>query len=343
MPRPTLRLASAALMVAGLSLVAAPLAAAAHTGNLYTWAYSEDSNFFGITKISTTDASLTQLAPAPVDQYVSGADICNETAWAVVDGNAEGEIPGVVTWNHDTGVLGARHDFTADIADFPNSTDVDATEAWAADSLSGCTAIAYVRYEIYDGESTTFPLFVSYVDVATGLTTPLTELPELGEEQEFIDWNGIATNPVTGITYLFAQFGAASWFATLDVATGTVSGLQPTEGVFGYFGESSLNPSEADFQPDGKLWLMMYVSELEGYRLLSFPAGSDLVTASPTVVGDPNEGTNPVFYRGDAVLTYDPEALAATGGVPLGLLLPGAALFLAGLALIAVRRVRAAE
>jgi hypothetical protein len=328
-------------MVAGLSLVAAPLAAAAHTGNLYTWAYSEDSNFFGITDISTTDAALTQLHPAPVEQYVSGADICNEVAWALVDGNQEGEIPGVLTWNHDTGVLGARQEMTANIADFPGSTEVELLEASAADSLSGCTAIAYVRYRVTSGETAIDPLYVSYVDVATGLTTPITQLPEVGEEQEFIDWNGIATNPVTGVTYLFAEFEDASNFVVLNVATGTLSGLQAMDGVPATLdGENA--PSEADFQPDGKLWLLGFAGG--AYQLLSFPVGSDLATASPTVVGDPNEGTNPVFYRGDAVLTYDPEALAATGaGVPLGLLVPGGALFLAGLALIAVRRARAAE
>lgn len=343
MPRPTLRLASAALMVAGLSLVAAPLAAAAHTGNLYTWAYSEDSNFFGITKISTADASLTQLAPAPVVQYVTGADICNEAAFGVVDSNEETEIPGVLTWNHDTGVLGTQHDLTANIADFPDSTDVDALEAFAADSLSGCSAIAYVRYEVTDGENTTFPIFVSYVDVATGLTTPITELPELSEGSS-IEWEGIATDPVTGVTYLFAAFLGTTHFAVLDVTTGAVSGMQSMDGLWAFFDESNQFPVEADFQPDGKLWMLIGVNELEEFHLVSFAAGASLAAASPTDVGDLDAGDGATFFEGDNVLTYDPEALANTGGgVPLGLLLPGAVLFLGGLALVAVRRVRTAE
>ncbi len=87
---------------------------------------------------------------------------------------------------------------------------------------------------------------------------------------------------------------------------------------------------------------MVFVNQLQTYRLLSFAPSADLTTATPTVVGDPNEGDTPFFYQGDNVLTYDPLALAATGGTPLGLLIPGGLLFAAGLALLAARRVRSA-
>lgn len=341
MLRSKLRLGAATLMVAGISLAAAPLAAAAHTGHLFTWAYSETSNAYGIADISTSDATLTQLHPAGLEQYVSGADICNEQAWAVIWGNADNEIPGVAQWNHDTGVIGEKHTITANIADFPGSSDVDSTETWAADSLADCSKLAYVRYDVLKGETTTGPLFVSFVDDVTGLSKPVTELPEIADGL-VIDWNGIATDPLSGVTYLFADFNGLAHFATLNVSTGAISTLQPLDGVAEYF-ESSIGVQEADFQPDGKLWVLVWVDEFDEYQLVSLAPGAALLTATPTEVGDPNQdGVN--FYNGDYVLTYDPEALAATGGgVPLGLLVPAGALFLAGLALVAVRRVRSAD
>ncbi len=237
MPRPTLRLASAALMVAGLSLVAAPLAAAAHTGNLYTWAYSEDSNAFGMTKISQTDAALTPLAPAPFEKYVSGADICNEASWAIADFDGGAIDSFALTWNHDTGALGALVELSVDLADFPDADQVLIRDVWAADSLADCSKLIYARYAVTVNETTTTPLYVAYVDVTTGLTTPIVQLPELSDES-FIDWEGIATDPLTGYTHLFADYQGNVNFSFLDIADQEVSELQQLDGVTDEF-ESS--------------------------------------------------------------------------------------------------------
>lgn len=339
MRRPSLRLAAGALMVAGLSLVAAPLAAAAHTGNLYTWAYPVESRGAGFAIASQTDASLTALT-MDNDLNVNGADICNDEGWAVTSDNE------VASWNHDTGVPGTPIALSADtadfVADFPDVESVTIENVFAADSLADCSKIAYIDYFVDEGDSDTEGIWVAYIDAGTGETTPIAQLPEISGDGSIL-WQGIATDPVTGSTYLFAQWQGGVYFSILDLGTGAASSLAAMDGLMDSF-ESGGRPYEADFQPDGKLWLIWQVNQLEAYDLVSFAPNSDLSLAEPTDVGDPNAGNPPIEYSGDNVLTYDPKALPATGGgVPVGLLLVGGTLFAAGLALVAVRRIRTAR
>lgn len=321
--RRALKVAAGILMVGGLGLVTAPLAASAHTGKLFTWSNPS------FVDISQTNASLTPLAV--VEPNVTGADICDELSWAVSDESQGTNDSYVLPWNHDTGTTGTPVLLTADIADFDGAVDVDVADAYAADSLPGadCRKIAYVRYLVDDGENETTPLFVSYVDLTTGLTRPIIELPELSDGS-FISWNGIATDPVTNNTYLFARFQGSPYLSYLDIAAGEQSELLFMEGLFDYFYESGGDIREADFQPDGKLWMLYGSDQAETWFLVSFPPNSDLEVTEPTEIGEPNAGDPPIQYSGATVLTYDPAALPATGGAPLGLIVVGGALLAAG-------------
>lgn len=325
-------------MVAGLSLVAAPLAAAAHTGNLFSWAWdgSGDDEVGGFTHVSQTDASLAYVGtPTATSLYTRGADICtDESAWAVASTN---EPPVVFTWNHDTGVTGLPVVATANVADFPEAESVSVGEVWAADSLPGCVKLAFVSYFVDYGEGDPdFITTLSYVDITSGAVTPIVELPDSDDQNE-IGWTGIATDPTNGFTRLFATYLSGPYYADAALGAGEISELRPLGGVDDLFEGGS--PGEADFQPDGKLWLFYETGET-GY-LLSFPAGADLMTAEPTNVGEV-QSTEEAHLHDIRTLTYDPKALPATGGgAPIGLLLAGGALFAAGLALVAVRRVRA--
>jgi hypothetical protein len=324
-------------MVAGITLVAAPLAASAHTGNLFTWAYdaSGENEVGGFATISQTDASIAFLGtPATENLYTIGADICtDETSWGVAE---TGEPTVLFTWNHDTGELGLPVVAEAFVADFPQAEGVFVEDLWAADSLPGCVKLAFVLYSVSFGDGPSDDvLALSYVDVATGAVHPVVELPTDDDGSE-IDWTGIATDPTTGFTRLFATFQSGPYFAAADLAAGEVSELQSLGGADDLFEGGA--PGEADFQPDGKLWL--YYEFAEGAFLLSYPAGADLTTADPTNVGEPTSQED-IHLHNVYTLTYDPKALPATGGgVPVGLLLAGGALFAGGLVLVAVRRGR---
>lgn len=321
-------------MVGGLSLVAAPLAAAAHTGNLFTWVYYPGGNdeLAGFATLSQTDASLAVLpAPGVDDLYGYGADICSdESSWGV---GQVIEDMAVYTWNHDTGAVGPRVIAQASVADFPEAESVQVNDIWAADSLAGCVKLAFVAYYVYYEEGDPeYRVTLSYVDVGTGDVHPIVELAQTNG-QNSIEWDGIATDPLTGYTHLFATYLNAPYFTGVDLGAGEVGELREMEGTDDLFEGGS--PGEGDYQPDGKLWL--YYSAGDSVYLLSFPAGSDLTTVEPTNVGPVQQGD--VHLHNIDTLTYDPKALPATGGgVPVGVLLVGGALFAGGVVLLGVRR-----
>jgi LPXTG-motif cell wall-anchored protein len=335
------RLAAGTLMVAGLTLLAAPLAASAHSGNLFTWAYldAEGDEPSGFATISQTTALSTTLGAQEVQEMAAdGADICtDETAWGIADLE---QAVALYTWDHTTGVVGLPVPPVATLADFPGAETVSVEGIWAADSLPGCVKIAFVEYQIdYPEDPTDLITTVSFVDVATGDVHPIVEVPTLNG-QDLIEWEGIATDPTTGFTHVFAYYLGTSYYAFVDIPDGEISELRAMAGVPPVLSNPGA-PGEADFQPDGKLW--MFYSQPENYSLLSFAPASDLTTAVPTVVGDANgTGPNGEHLHTTWTLTYDPAALPATGGeLPLGLLAVGGALVLAGAGLAAVRQRRA--
>jgi len=330
-----IRFAAGALMIAGLSLVVSPLAASAHTGNLYTWAYQYDESSerseLGFATVSTTDASLTPLERVNVD--VAGAEICEETGWAV--GSDEGGAY-VVDWDHETGAVGTPVALTADPLDFDDALSVEADEAWAADSLLDCARIAYVEFTVQFGEFDIQQVqTVSFVN-ADGSTVPIVFL-EPDVEGDTISWMGIATDPLSGTTYLFAQIMDLPYVAVLDVDARTYGPLQVMAGAVAAF-ESDGFGVEADFQPDGVLWMIYGVWASETYRLVRFEPGADLVTAEPTDLGELRGDAYDAWYSGDTVLTYDPyvAVLPATGGAPLPVLAAGGLLLLAGAGVLAL-------
>lgn len=331
-----IRFAAGALMLGGLGLMVSPLAASAHTGSLFTWGYHYDEGSelaeMGFATVSTTNAGLTPLTEH-ADTDVDGAEICDETGWAV--GSDEGGAF-VVTWDHDTGATGTPVALTADPLDFDDALSVTADYAWAADSLADCTRLAYVSFTVEFGEfDTQVVLTVSYVN-ADGSTVPIVFLdPDV--EGDSIDWNGIATDPLSGTTYLFADIDAQPYFVVLDIEARNVGPFQVMNGAVAAF-DSDGFPVEADFQPDGVLWMIYGVWNLESYRLVRFEPGADLTTAEPTDLGTVWGIDVEAWYTGDTVLTYDPyvPVLPATGGAPLPVLAAGGMLLLAGVGVLAL-------
>lgn len=329
-----IRIAAGALMVAGLGLLTAPLPASAHTGALFSWGehYNSENQdeWYAFGTVSGTDASFALLPePQNLPIWTTGAEICDESAWAV--GMFDDE-PVRFTWDHDTGAISEPVGLTADPVDFPDAQAVTVVETWAADSLDDCVGIAYVAYNVvYGPENNVDVLTVAYVN-PDGSTLPITELPR-DFEQDFVDWMGIATDPTTGTTYLFGQIGNESFYSVLDVDSGITSLPIALAGIQEHFDSSGL-PIEADFEPDGRLWLLYQVNALETIHLLTFDPGADL-SAGPTDVGAVTPVNLHEWFMGNTVLTYDPyvPVLPATGGVPGGALVAGAALLLAGAAM----------
>ena len=310
------RLAAGILMVAGLGLIAAPLAASAHTGKLFTWAYEEiddETDYAGFASISQTDATQTFLGAQGETEFAArGADICpNEDTWGV---GAAPETPVLVTWNHDTGATSIPFPMlNTNPGFFPGAVIQFVNQVWSADSLSDCRKLAYVEYYVeFEQGSDTF-LTVSYVDPATGGATPILLLPEAQGDTDLF-WHGIATDPTTGVTYLFFQFDGLPYFAELDLADSSITGGTLMEGLVEFF-ESDGAVAEADFQPDGKLWMFYARSRmLAQYSLISFcRAPTSRRSTDGRRCGRHRARRRPL-QPVPGLLTYDPAALPATGG-----------------------------
>jgi hypothetical protein len=350
MPKTHLPLAATGLLVAGSLIAGAPLAASAHTGQLFTWAYTllADSVTGGFAHVSQTDGSLTPVGGVTDPDFMaSGGEVCDEKAWAIAV-ETEEVAASVFTWDHSTGAFGPLVELTADAADFEGATSVTIETAYSADTLADCTALAYVEYYVNVEGGGGPALWLSSIDVATGAATPLVQLvtDAEGDDVEY-NWHGIATNPLTGVTYLWFELGGEGgdglpYVVTADLEAGTV-GVPVVLGAAAFY-QSEAFVTEADFEPSGILWLSLGVYELEQFRLLSFPTGADLAGAGFSEHGAipyVDEGTiTGTVVRSPDVLTYDPEpALAATGSQPIGALLLGGSLMLGGV-LVAIYSAR---
>lgn len=334
------RIVAAALIAGGLVIAAAPMSAAAHTGKLYTWMIQEiepqEEYLTGFADLSQTDAS-TAFLPVQTDipQLANGADICaNGDAWGSLGGES---APALFTWNHDTGALGATSaPFLTNPEFFPGAFAISSVQVVSADSLADCTKLVIGFYEVEweEGGDDELLIALSSVDPATGAVTAIVSLSGAAEL-----WRGIATDPVTGVTYLFFRFESDPYYTVLDLSTPAVSEAVPMQGLSEAF-EDGGQVLEADFQPDGKLW-MLYDSNLTStdVKLLSFAPGADLAAAVPTTIGSINDDPSAGLFNFAAdVLAYDPQLLPATGGTPTGMLAVGAALVLAGAVIAVMRR-----
>lgn len=335
------RFAAGTLMVAGLALIAAPLSASAHTGKLFTWAeedVDDETTVQGFAEFSQTTAAMTFLgAQEETDLHATGADVCsNEEAWGV---GYVSEPAVLYTWNHDTGELSLpAPPSVTNMEFFIDATSIAVNQVWSADSLADCTKLAFVEVRVsYEQGDDQFYVTLSYVNPSNGDVTIIMTMPPEGAGESELRWHGIATNPLTGATYLFftADGDPAVVQAFLDPPD-LGAGLMMTN-LLDFF-EDDGDVVEADFQPDGTLWMTYEVGFDDGsdYRLLKFAPGANLIIDDPTDVGPVNFGPDGVYSSYPEVVTYDPFALPATGPAPVGLLAVGGALLLGGFAIAAV-------
>lgn len=303
------RLAATALVLSTASLLALPTAASGHTDNLYTWAFVDpESESFssGFATTSKSDAALAFLGDQtnPTIGGVSGMEICADSGYAV---GYAGE-PSIVQWNHDSGAV------VGEPVGLSLATDPDSELfVYELDSLADCTLLTILQYP---GEFEAPDTAVAVVDPVSGVVTTKVLLDPLGDGA----YRGIATDPVSGVTYLFGDDGETTGYWVVNVAAGTYSDFVPTPAVPEYFSSDTFAQG-ADFDAAGGLWIVMGVIQQENYRLVSFAPGADLATAEPisspgilpsgfqsgvTVVG------TPIPLAADHTVAVKP-ALAATG------------------------------
>ena len=331
---------SGVAVAAAASLALVPSAAVGHTDGLFTWSFSPvESDFGGFSSVSKTDAALALLGEDTLEEFpqVSGAEVCNEVGYAVgyapkVD-VGESTMRAIATWDHSTGaILSGPTEITIDGQAY-------ITEVRELDTLADCTVITLAELDGGDDWA------IIQIDAATGAAEVLVELPLIEGE-----YTGLATD-AAGVTYLFMTFAGNPYYRSVDLGTGTFGPAAALAGLSDYF-ESSGFTQGVDFDAAGGLWAVTGVNAEEQYHLVSFAAGADLGTATPT-----DSGVLP--YSGDGLLVYAPipltaetsavqpvqplpagPQLAATGSeLPVGIAAAALALIAAGgVALLARRR-----
>ena len=326
-----LRMSALGLFAAGLLVATAPLSASAHTGSLFMWAYTGDESA-GFASVSKTDAALTLLEQQPTDLLVVGAEICEETGYAVAD-----DPETVLTWNHTTGVPGPAVDLVPTMADWPEAGAAEVNGIMELDTLADCTLLAIALFDVWyeEGDPETF-LAVSVVNPVTGVTSPVALL----DNESDVDYRAIATDPITGVTYLFLRGDdGLPYFSIVDVVAGTVSAPTVMAGVADYY-EGEEFQLGSDFDSAGVLWAAFGVAAFEEIRLVALTGPA--AALGTTVPSDRGEVSPLVIVP--YALAVDPDpALAATGLTDSGLPLLGAVLLGAGmLAVVVAHRPRRA-
>lgn len=310
--RTSTRVAVGALIATGLAVaVATPISA--HTGNLFTVTFPGDTGPAGslFATISASDASLSPLAGGPsATKYADGVEIANEVAYAIlgVDDDDNDEEPvQLEVWDHNTGAVLSSVEVTLDLA------GAFLLDAYGLDTSPSGTLLAFGDLQIGNGEFPVFSSWVIEIDPTTGIATPIIDLAGL-EPAPNIDLNlyldSIATNPVTGETYIFYDYDQDEQFAALlDLTAGTygpqIALTQIVDDLnLGYFGG-------ADFDTAGTLWFLYAVDGGDG------PGAGGLASASGPISSElsaVSSGETSVSQN----LAYDPYAapepvLAATG------------------------------
>ena len=337
-PRPLLvaRVALAGIAATALGLVAAA-PASAHTNNLYTFLGNVDPQTFAtMDRASGAVSALGTPSSVPVDE-VLGAEVFDEVGTAVAaDADADGFS--VLGWNHSTGAVDVP------VALFVTG-ETGPTQVLAISGLDtrlDGTLLTYAIYEeqISGGEFPTFEQFgvIATLDRGTGELTPIIDLTEYGlngDDENWISFESIATDPSTGTTYGFMTSfeDRTPYFITLDIAAGTHS--EPT--LFAGSGFESGFIAGADFDGDGTLYFIYGNNDREVYELSKLGAPAGWAAEARTYIADA-ASNYPDYPLNELALTLEHTALAATGAeVPAGVLwLLGGTLAVVGAGVVVV-------
>ena len=330
-----LKVAIAATALTALGLVAAT-PAAAHTNNMYTYVeYSFDEpTTSGFATYGKTDGVATKLAtPLIYDEglEVLGIEVAGEKGTVL---GYVAETFFVETWNHTTGEPSGVPMSVAN----PGADNV--LGYTGLDTLNDGTTVTLSDFEVLGGEFVSRFWAVGSLNSGTGEYIPLVDLtPALTIEGEIVyAVLSLATEPATGITYVFLQNESEeSFYLAVDVAANTVGA--PTLFQTDDMEDGAING--ADFDPaDGSLYLNYDNEDEEEYQLLKFGAPATWATADPTFISQAPSNDSIIAQL---ALTIEYTALAATGSeLPIvAWVLVGTVAVLAGGVTVMVARRRA--
>jgi hypothetical protein len=291
-------------LAAALALVGtAP--ASAHSGNFFVNAYFEDLDAGGFGTISTTDAALTPL-PELADEPVSAIEIYDEKAWAL---DNEGQFNDtLLRWDHTTGAFTGSAPITLDPAFDDDAsiffvTGLDTTKGSTGVSDGTILTLALINFGDEINQST----WLSSLDGQTGILTPLVDLVEIAPVQDQLSFDSLATDPATGVTYVFLNYGdGLPYFVTVDIATDDVSAPVALPAVAEVGGDGYI--AGADFNDTGVLYFF-YV-EFSTTQIFAKLDGAPSTSAVVTEIG-------PAVPLSPGALAYDPAPKLADTGVNL--------------------------
>jgi LPXTG-motif cell wall-anchored protein len=349
------RLAVAAVLATAACLAAAaPASAATDPDAVYVFLRSTDA---GVTTLSfgtaaKADAGLTTLPVEYTGVEPKAIDIVGELGYAITTGWVGPDfVTSITRWDTATGEVLSATPITFDSGSPLYSPD------WAGGSFIGLDSAdgVHLQTTICAWGMTGRECFLGTLDPTTAVFTATADLTAVSTTAG-VTMGDIATQPATGITFLFfdaydPQAGLHAPFA-VAVQNGVAGTPFPLTGVATSVGEgTSLG---ADYAPDGALWLVYNAPA--GLELLSFAANASLTDAVPTEVG-PLTAVDPA----GPVVTADPfgqlaaaswapapldddpapaPALADTGAAPAGAAVLAGGLLLTGALAIGLRRRR---
>ena len=352
MTRRSRPLALAAVAAAAAALVVLPSAALAHEPSLVWLTVYHDNEQEAIGTATKADATLAALpTDLPERTDVFGIDLLDEIGYGVGElPVGEGYGPAALYWDHTTGEItpGPLLAVTpaavvAVLGEAPPYTDAWVTYVWGLDAAPGASILTIAQVGASYTTGGEFPTTVvgyysvlAEVDMGTGALTPLVVLG--GEtEGDKSYYSDVATDPTTGIVYLFgyveAELGEGSGpypsVTVVDPGAGTVGAPAVLMGLVDAFDGSIGEAYAADFEDDGRLWITAGMYWTESDFLVSFAPGLT-AGAAPATIGDLRDsGTEPYFDRLSTLAVESaPPGLPATG--------TEAPLALAGLAVVAV-------
>ena len=230
--------AAAAVLVVGALALAGSAPAGAHTDQLFT----VDMPNSGTSIFSTIDKStavVTPVGPAvPGDSPMTAVEIYDEVGYAV--GRTDG-VSVIATWDHTTGALTGAVPLT-----YPgefNESSVEGLDTVVNGGLPNGTLLTYAEL---DGT-----LWLASINPVTGV---LTGVVDLSVPWDDYSEDSIATDPTTGITYLFFDDDAGPVYFIADLVLGTVSGPFFLDAIADDLGVDYL--LGADFDAAGTLWFI---------------------------------------------------------------------------------------
>ena len=319
----TARFSLAAALIAALSLTgaAAGSTAAGEPDGLYS--ASNGDGVGGFVQLDKTDATATTLGSPVEGVALTSVEVVNGLGYAIGEVLETGTFA-FWTWDIATGAV---------LSSVPISSPAGVIEGmWALDTTPDGLFLTYAVFTYPEVDDP----WISSIDPATGSLTPLVNTYSVDDGRLF---EGIATNPVNGVTYALADYNdGIPAYSPVDLAAGTVGDSISFPEIydnlgFGYF-------SEGDFDATGVLWFT-YSGEPGSVARTNGPAE---VGVDATELGTPDILSKAITVGQTAVFPVVPAApqLAATG-FPVAPFAGGAAaLLIAGLGLMVVRRRAAA-